>query len=237
MISCAKTLKDLQLDYLDLFFVHWPFRNFHPKGASADYHNKDARSYNQDQYMETWYQMEELVKRGYVRHIGTSNMTIPKLKLLLRDCRIMPSANECELHPCFQQPELFDYCVANNIQPIGFTPIGSPTRPDRDKTPGDIADIEEPNVVKIAKAHNVHPAVICLKWAVQRGQIPIPFSIYRNEYASNLKCTTEDPLTDDEMEELKKADKQCRLIKGQVFLWDGSKGWEDLWDVNGVIAK
>jgi alcohol dehydrogenase (NADP+) len=236
LISCAKTLKDLQLDYLDLFFVHWPFRNFHPKGAAPDYHNSDARPYIQEKYMETWYQMEELVKRGYVRHIGTSNMTIAKLKLLLRDCRIMPSANECELHPCFQQPELFDYCVANNILPIGFTPIGSPTRPDRDKTPTDVADIEDPIVVKIAKAHNVHPAVICLKWAVQRGQVPIPFSVYPNEYTSNLKCTTEDPLSDAEMKELKGADRKCRLIKGQVFLWDGSKGWEDLWDEDGKIA-
>lgn len=236
MISCAKTLKDLQLDYLDLFFVHWPFRNFHPKGAAPDYHNSDARPYIQEKYMETWYQMEELVKRGYVRHIGTSNMTIAKLKLLLRDCRIMPSANECELHPCFQQPELFDYCTSNNILPIGFTPIGSPTRPERDKTPDDVSDIEDPIVVKIAKAHNVHPAVICLKWAVQRGQVPIPFSVYPKEYISNLKCTTEDPLTDAEMKELKLVDKKCRLIKGQVFLWDGSKGWEDLWDEDGKIA-
>lgn len=236
MISCAKTLKDLQLDYLDLFFVHWPFRNFHPKGAAPDYHNSDARPYIQEKYMETWYQMEELVKRGYVRHIGTSNMTVAKLKLLLRDCRIMPSANECELHPCFQQPELFDYCVGNNILPIGFTPIGSPTRPERDKTPTDVADIEDPIVVKIAKAHNVHPAVICLKWAVQRGQVPIPFSVYPNEYTSNLKCTTEDPLSDAEMKELKGADRKCRLIKGQVFLWDGSKRWEDLWDEDGKIA-
>jgi alcohol dehydrogenase (NADP+) len=236
LLSCAKTLKDLQLDYLDLFFVHWPFRNFHPKGAAPDYHNSDARPYIQEKYMETWYQMEELVKRGYVRHIGTSNMTIAKLKLLLRDCRIMPSANECELHPCFQQPELFDYCTSNNILPIGFTPIGSPTRPDRDKTPDDVSDIEDPIVVKIARAHNVHPAVICLKWAVQRGQVPIPFSVYPKEYISNLKCTTEDPLTDAEMKELKSVDKKCRLIKGQVFLWDGSKGWEDLWDEDGKIA-
>jgi alcohol dehydrogenase (NADP+) len=237
MISCAKSLKDLQVDYLDLLFVHWPFRNFHPKGAAPDYHNSNARPFSHDQYMETWYQLEELVKKGYVRHIGVSNMTIPKLKLLLRDCRIMPSANEMELHPCFQQPEIFDYCVENNIQPIGFTPIGSPTRPDRDKTPDDVSDIEEPIIVKIAKAHNVHPAVICLKWAVQRGQIPIPFSVYKNEYMSNLRCTTEDPLTDAEMKELAKTDKKCRLIKGQVFLWDGSKGWEDLWDVNGEITR
>lgn len=237
MLSCAKTLKDLKMDYLDLFFVHWPFRNFHPKGASPDYHNPDARPYSHELYMETWYQMEMLVKKGYVKHIGTSNMTVPKLKLLLRDCTIVPSANEMELHPCFQQPEFFNFCIENRIQPVAFTPIGSPTRPDRDKTPDDVADIEDPVVVKIAKAHNVHPAVICLKWAVQRGQIPIPFSIHENEYISNLKCTTEDPLTDVEMKEMEGVDKKCRLIKGQVFLWEGSKGWEDLWDIDGKISS
>ncbi len=237
LISCAKSLKDLKLDYIDLFFVHWPFPNFHPKGAPPDYHNKDAKPYIHEKYMETWYQMERLVKAGYVRYIGTSNMTVPKLKLVVRDATIMPVANEMELHPLFQQPELFDYCMDMGIQPIGFSPIGSPTRPDRDKTPDDLVDIEDPTVVKIAKAHNVHPAVICIKWAVQRGQIPIPFSIYRNEYASNLRCTIEDLLTDEEMAEMSKIDKNNRLIKGQVFLWDGAKDWTDLWDLNGEISK
>ena len=231
LLSCAKSLKDLKLDYIDLYFVHWPYPNFHPKGAPPDYHNPDSRPYIHEEYMETWYQMERLQKAGYVKHIGTSNMTTYKLKLLLRDCTIMPVANEMELHPCFQQPELFSYCIEHGIQPIGFCPIGSPTRPDRDKTSDDVVDIKDPVVVKIAKAHNVHPAVICVKWAFQRGQIPIPFSIYRNEYASNIRCVMEDPLTEEEMKKLSTTDKNCRLIKGQVFLWDGAKGWEDLWDI------
>jgi len=104
-------------------------------------------------------------------------------------------------------------------------------------TPDDIADIQVPEVVEIAKAHNVHPAVICLKWAVQRGQIPIPFSIHENEYVSNLKCTFVDPLTGAEMATLKTVERNCRLIKGQVFLWEGAKDWHDLWDEDGVIVK
>jgi alcohol dehydrogenase (NADP+) len=163
-------------------------------------------------------------------------MTIPKLKLLVRDASIMPSANEMELHPCFQQPELFKFCLDQGIQPIGFCPIGSPTRPDRDKTPDDVVDIQDPTIVKIAKAHNVHPAVICIKWAVQRGQTPIPFSVYRGEYSSNIRCTVEDLLTEEEMKEIESVDKNCRLIKGQVFLWEGSKDWTDLWDINGEIT-
>ena len=63
-------------------------------------------------------------------------------------------------------------------------------------------DMQMPELVEIAKAHNVHPAIICLKWAVQRGQTPIPFSIYENEYTSNLRCVTEDPLTEEEMKNI-----------------------------------
>lgn len=187
--------------------------------------------------MATWRQMEKLHDMGLVHNIGMSSMTIPKLEAVLPLCRIKPTVIEMELHPGFQQPELFDYAVKHGIQPVAFCPIGSPTRPDRDKTSEDVADIQMPEVVEIAKAHHVHPAVICLKWAVQRGQIPIPFSIYDNEYISNLKCTTEDPLTDEEMKKLKVADKNCRLIKGQVFLWPGANSWHDLWDEDGTITK
>ena len=147
LLSCAKTLKDLKLDYIDLYFVHWPFRNFHPKGAPPDYHNKDAKPYNHDEYMETWYQMERLVKAGYVRYIGTSNMTIPKLKLLIRDCTIMPAANEMEFTPASSSLNCLT-SVRTGDTTHRFRPIGSPTRPDRDKTPDDFVDIEDRLLLK-----------------------------------------------------------------------------------------
>lgn len=236
LLSCAKTLKDLQLDYLDLYLVHWPFPNFHAPGVSVDSRDPHAVPYIHENYMKTWRQMERLVDAGLVRHIGTSNMTMPKLKLLLRDARIKPAANEMELHPHFQQPELFNFVRESGILPIGFSPIGSPTRPDRDKTPDDTVDIEDPVIVQIANRLGVHPAVVCIKWAVQRGQVPIPFSIYPDQYAGNLACATTDPLTEAEMQAIAGIDKNCRLIKGQVFLWESAKGWEDLWDLDGNIA-
>jgi alcohol dehydrogenase (NADP+) len=237
LISCATTLKNLRLDYLDLYFVHWPVRNSHPFGASGDSRCPNAKPFNPEEYIETWRQMERLVDMGLVRNLGMSNMTIPKLEAVLPYCRIKPVALEIELHPCFQQPELFKYCIDNKIMPVGYAPIGSPTRPARDNNEGDVSDIQQPEIVEIAKRHGVHPAVICVKWAVQRGQIPIPFSIYENEYVSNLRSVAEDPLSDEEMAVLKKVDKNCRLMKGQVFLWKTAKGWEDLWDPDGVIAK
>ena len=67
-------------------------------------------------------------------------MTVPKLKAVLPLCKIKPAALEMELHPGFQQPELFDYAVSQGIQPIGYCPIGSPSRPERDRTAEDVAD-------------------------------------------------------------------------------------------------
>lgn len=237
LLSMAKTLKDLQLDYIDAYFMHWPFPNYHAPGCDGDSRNPDSVPFSVDRFIATWRQMERLVDMGLTKNLGMSNMTIPKLEAMLPLCRIKPTVIEMELHPCFQQQELFDYCVSQGILPVGFCPIGSPTRPDRDKTDADVVDIEEPKLVEIAKAHGVHPAVVCLKWAVQRGQVPIPFSVHEAEYVSNLRCTMEDPLTGAEMASLAAVDKNCRLIKGQVFLWEGAKGWEDLWDLSGVITQ
>ncbi len=237
LLSMAKSLKDLKLDYIDAFFVHWPFPNYHAPGCDGDARNPDSTPFSVDAFMKTWQQCERLVDMGLAKYIGMSSMTIPKLEAVLPLCRIKPAVIEMELHPSFQQPELYDYIVSKGIQPIGFCPIGSPTRPDRDKTEDDIVDIEMPAVVEVAKAHNVHPAVVCVKWAVQRGHTPIPFSVRENEYISNLKCVTEDSLTDEEMGAIQAADADCRLIKGQVFLWEGAKGWEDLWDLDGTITK
>ena len=235
--SCEKSLKDLKLSYIDLYFVHWPFPNYHAPGCDGDSRNPDSRPFNLEDFMTTWRQCERLVDEGKVRYIGMSNMTIPKLEAVLPLCRIKPAALEMELHPGFQQPELFAYAKEHDILPVGYCPIGSPSRPERDRTAEDVADTQMPEIVEIAKRHNVHPALICLKWAVQRGQVPIPFSVKEPQYISNLKCATEDPLTDEEMETIRLADKNCRLVKGQVFLWPGAKGWEDLWDLDGTITR
>lgn len=142
-----------------------------------------------------------------------------------------------ELHPHFQQPELFEYVCRHGIQPVGYSPIGSPGRPERDRTLEDTVDIEDPVIVRIAQRVGVHPAVVCIKWAIQRGQIPIPQSATRANYFANLRCAVSEPLTEKDMCAIAAIDRKCRLIKGQVFLWKPGQRWEDLWDVDGVIAQ
>ncbi len=234
--SCRQSLADLGLDYLDMYLVHWPLPNFHPPGCDVTFRGSGAEAYIHQHFLQTWRKMEELVDRGLVRHIGTSNMTIPKLKLVLRDARIKPAANEMELHPHFQQPELFEFVRANGVEPIGYSPIGSPARPERDRTPDDTSPIEDPVIRRIAERMGVHAAAVCLKWAVQRGQTPIPFSTNPSHFTGNLRAVVEDPLTEDDMKAIARIDRNCRLIKGQVFLWKEGQSWEDLWDVNGEIT-
>jgi diketogulonate reductase-like aldo/keto reductase len=236
LVSCRRSLTDLHLDYLDLYLVHWPFPNFHPPGCSVDSRSPDSKPYIHEAFMKTWRQMERLVDMGLVRNIGTSNVTIPKLELILRDAEIKPAVNEMELHPHFQQPDLFEYVCANGIVPVGFSPIGSPARPERDRTQDDTVDIEDPVMVEIARNHDIHPATLCVKWAVQRGQIPIPFSTNPRNMHANLQATVSAPLSNDEMKAISGIDRNCRLIKGQVFLWKDNQSWEDLWDLDGTIA-
>jgi diketogulonate reductase-like aldo/keto reductase len=236
--SCEQSLRDLGLDCLDLYLVHWPFPNFHPKGCSGDYHNPNAKPYLHEAYMRVWAQMETLVRSGKVRAIGTSNMTIPKMELLLRDCAIKPVVNEMELHPHFQQPKLYDFLVANGVQPVGFCPLGSPSRPERDRAPGDTCELEDPVIAAVAERLGVHPAAVCIMWAIRRGAVTIPFAVKRHQLLSNLRAAADAArLTEQDMLDLAAIDKRCRLIKGQVFLWREGLTWEALWDEDGAIAQ
>lgn len=139
--------------------------NCHPPGCTVDSLDPDAVPWSINRYIKTWTAMESLVKKGLVKNIACSNMTVSKLKDLLKVCKIKPVANEFEMHPSFQQQKLFNYCIKNKILPIAYCPIGSPNRPDRDRTDKDVVDVEMPVVKKIAARLNIHPATVCVKWA------------------------------------------------------------------------
>ena len=233
--SCRQSLSDLRLDYLDLYLVHWPFPNFHPprlrrylalSRRQALHPRKLHEDLAQDgrtgghgpgaahRHLEHDHpQTEARSARRPHQARGERNGTAPAF----------PAAGACS-----------NSCVENGMQPVGYCPIGSPGRPERDRTPDDTAPTEDPVIVRIAERHGIHPAVVCIKWAVQRGQTPIPFSVHH--YRANLEGVVGDPLTGEEMRSIAAIDRNCRLIKGQVFLWKEGQTWEDLWDVNGEIT-
>ncbi len=95
---------------------------------------------------------------------------------------------------------------------------------------------EDPVIVAIAQRRQLHPAVVCVKWAIQRGQVPIPFSTHRQKYLANLHGAVSAPLTEQEMRAIAGIDRGGRLIKGQVFLWKDGQSWQDLWDPHGQIT-
>ena len=235
LASCRQSLNDLGLDYLDLYILHWPFPNSHAKGCSGDSRNPSSRPFFVEDFMIAWRQMERLKKEGLVREIAVSNMTIPKLEAILPLCEIPPFANEMELHPSFQQPELYSYCKSHNMEIIGFCPLGSPNRPERDRTEGDLSDIKMEIIQELALQYHCSPQEICIKWAVTRGHTPIPFSGNPINIAANLAAAQE-KLSEEDMARIALADRNCRLVKGQVFLWQGADDWRELWDLDGHVA-
>jgi diketogulonate reductase-like aldo/keto reductase len=141
-----------------------------------------------------------------------------------------------ELHPHFQQPALFEYVRKHGIEAVGYSPLGSPRRPERDRTPEDTSPLDDPAIVRIARRLGIHPAIVCLKWALQRGQSAIPFSINPRNYTANLHAAEGESLTAQDMRDIAAIDQNCRLVKGHVFLWKAGQTWEDLWDLQGHIT-
>ncbi len=87
LLSLAKTLKDLKLDYVDTYFLHWPFPNYHAPGCDGDARNPDSRPFSVEEFMATWRQLERIQKMGLARNIGMSNMTVAKLEAVFAAVR------------------------------------------------------------------------------------------------------------------------------------------------------
>jgi diketogulonate reductase-like aldo/keto reductase len=231
--QCQQTLRDLQLDYLDLYLIHWPFPHKFPTNGSNN-RDPNAHPYSHEEYMQTWRQMEKLVEMGLVKHIGTSNMTKHKMELLLRDCKIKPVVEQFELHVHFQQSDLFYYFKDNNIVPVGYCPVGRPNPLENKQRKDDTVDIEDPVIVSIAKRLGIHPAEVCILWIIKLGGVAIPFSAKREQYERTIDAVKhiDELLTDDDMQQIAQIDKNFRIIKAESLLWEGAKDWHDLWDEN-----
>jgi len=213
-----ETLTALQLDYLDLYLIHWPVASkmgqVFPESADGFIPIKDMPIHR------TWQAMETLVDKGLVKHIGVSNFNVSKLKKLKQTARIQPEMNQVESHPLLAQHELLEYCQKNNIHVTAYSPLGS-----RDRGPemkgGEEPDLfENPTIKRIALTHEVHPAEILIKWAEGRGTAVIPKSVNPDRMKQNLQAT-EISLTDEDIKDLARLDMDYRYINAKFFEREG----------------
>eukprot|EP00435_Cladocopium_sp_Y103_P049559 s804_g15.t1 len=157
--ACQQSLKRLQVDYIDLYLVHWP-------GPQPS----NSKAWSPQMRHETWRAMEKLLRDGKVKAIGVCNHSIRHLKDLLKSCEIRPMVNQVEFHPLLVQSELLDYCTGEGIAVQAFASLGSgDSRRARDF-------FALPAVQQAARAHGAQPAAVLLRWATQKGCHVIPKS-------------------------------------------------------------
>lgn len=171
-----RTLEKLQTDYLDLYLIHWP------KRSSADKGWKELD-------LETWRALEKLYKEKRVRALGVSNFLPHHLENLISSCKVMPAVDQLEFHPGYTQEAAVRYCQEKGIIVQAWSPLG------RKRVMNDEL------LCMLAEKHHVTQAQICLRYAIQRGLIPIPKASTEERMKNNLDIF-EFELTEIEMYEL-----------------------------------
>lgn len=178
--ACRQTLKDLNLDYLDLYLVHWGLA-FTKTDAELD-KNGTFISANIPLH-QTWEKMEQLVKKGLVKNIGVANFTAPMLLDLLAYAKIKPTVNQIEIHPYNPQTRLVKFCHDYGIAVTCYSPLGSPGHFHGANIP---VVLKDQAIVKIADTHHKSPAQVILRWDLQRNTIAIPKSVHPEHIKANI---------------------------------------------------
>jgi len=224
--ALKESLHRLQLDYLDLYLIHWPVAFKHGvlfPGKASEYITLEELP-----IIETWKQLEKAKNKGLVKHIGVSNFSKKKIKDLVSKAEIKPEVNQIEMHPLLQQNELFNYCVSEDIIITGYSPLGSGDRSSEMKAEN------EPNLMglelikDIASKHRVSAAQILLAWQCNRGASVIPKSTSKDHIASNFNAGSI-ILDENDMQAIKGLDKNFRFINGKFFEMPGS-GYSNIYD-------
>ncbi|KAK8464509.1 hypothetical protein PHAVU_010G016600 [Phaseolus vulgaris] len=213
-----KTLQDLQLDYLDLYLIHWPVRM---KSGSVGFKKENLI---QPDIPSTWRAMEALYDSGKARAVGVSNFSSKKLQDLLDIARVPPAVNQVELHPGWQQPKLHAFCESKGIHISGYSPLGSP-----EFLKSDI--LKNPVVVEIAEKLGKTPAQVALRWGLQSGHSVLPKSTNESRIKENFDVF--DWSIPEELMAKFSEIKQDRLIKATIFIdetYGAYKTIEELWD-------
>ena len=213
-----KTLRDLNMDYLDLYLIHWPVA--HQFGIARPESGDEFVSLDEIPLRETWEAMLELVPAGLCRHVGVSNFSVSKLKEVSAS-GTTPEVNQVESHPLLQQLELKQFCEQNGILMTAYSPLGSGDRPEPLKKD------QEPNlftlqaIVELANQHDTSPAQILLAWAIQRGTAVIPKAANPQHLLDNFKAQDVE-LSATAMASIEKLNENYRYVDG--LFWEREDG-------------
>ncbi|MBI1315226.1 aldo/keto reductase [bacterium] len=204
--ACERSLRDLQLEYLDLYLIHFPialqFVPFEDRYPPEWFFDPDAFQPQLEPdrvpIHETWQAMEELVAACLVREIGVCNFGVSLLRDLLACAKIPPAVLQVELHPYLTQEKLLRFCRESGIAVTGFSPLGAQSYFALNMAQQDESVLESEPVRRIAAAHDRTPAQVVLRWAVQRGTAVVPKTSRVERMRENLSIN-DFSLTDDEM--------------------------------------
>ncbi|KAG5683457.1 hypothetical protein PVAND_012736 [Polypedilum vanderplanki] len=177
------TLKQLNLSYVDLYLIHWPFAY----QKSDEIFPRDSNGkilHSRVDFVDTYRAMEYLVDDGLAKSIGVSNFNIQQLEYILKNARIQPVTNQIECHPYLLNKKLSEYCKSKNILITAYSPLGSPARPWVKSD--DRVLLQEPKLLEIAKKHKKTPAQILIRFQMQLGNIVIPKSVTKERIISNF---------------------------------------------------
>lgn len=226
--AIENTLSELDIDYLDLYLMHWPVAV--KKGIFLPTTAEDLIPLEILPLEKTWRAMEGLLEKGLCRHIGVSNFSVTKLKTLIATARHPPEVNQVELHPYLQQPELRDFCRQEHILLTAYSPLGSPDRPDRLREQDEPVLLQDPVILDLAETHKATPAQILLSWAMHLGLMVIPKSTSVARLEENLKAD-EVVLSREELGMISSLDRHRRYYSGSAWALAGSSyTLQNLWD-------